>query len=69
VKANELRGRDREDLVRELAQLEKELFDLRFQWQSEENPNSNRRRELKRDVARYKTILREMELQQTAEQG
>lgn len=68
MKANELRGRDREDLVRELEQLQKELFELRFQWQSEESPSSNRRRELKKDVARYKTILREMELQQAQEQ-
>jgi large subunit ribosomal protein L29 len=68
MKANELRGRDRGDLARELQQLERELFDLRFQWQSEENPSSRRRRELKRDVARYKTVLREMELEQVRQQ-
>jgi large subunit ribosomal protein L29 len=68
MKANELRGRDREDLLRELEQLQKELFDLRFQWQSEENPSSKRRRDLKRDVARYKTVLREMDLQQVRQQ-
>jgi large subunit ribosomal protein L29 len=69
MKASELRGRDREDLVRELEQLQRELFDLRFQWQSEESPNSTRRQQLKRDVARYKTVLREMELEQAGQQG
>ena len=62
MRANELRGRDPQDLLRELAQLQRELFDIRFQWQAEERPDSSRRRHLKRDVARYKTVLREMEL-------
>jgi len=63
MKASELRGRDGEDLQRELERLRKELFDLKFQWQAEENPDSNRRRVLRRDIARCKTVLREMELQ------
>jgi large subunit ribosomal protein L29 len=66
MKASELRGRDAGDLRREVQQLQKELFDLRFQWQAEESPNSNRRRLLRRDIARYKTVLREMELQKEA---
>ncbi|MHC5034043.1 MAG: 50S ribosomal protein L29 [Planctomycetota bacterium] len=64
MKASELRGRDAQDLRRELAQLKRELFDLRFQWQAEESPDSNRRRLLKKDIARYKSVLREMELEQ-----
>lgn len=63
MRANELRGRDAEDLRRELKELHDQLFRLRFQWQAEENPDSNRRGRLKRDIARYKTVLREMELQ------
>ena len=66
MNAKELRGRDREELLRELAQRKRELFDLRFQWQSEENPDSSRRRHLKRDIARYLTVLREMTLEQDA---
>lgn len=66
MRANELRGRDAEDLRRELVRLQKELFDLRFQWQAEENPDSNRRQNLRKDVARCKTVLREMELQHEA---
>ncbi len=66
MKAKELRGRDAQDLRRELGQLQRELFDLRFQWQAEENPDSSRRQRLRRDIARYMTVLREMELQQQA---
>jgi large subunit ribosomal protein L29 len=64
MKARELRGRDPEELRRELKQLQHDLFDLRFQWQAEESPNSSRRRELKKDIARYQTVLREAELEQ-----
>ena len=63
MRASELRGRDPEDLQREVERLRKELFDLRFRWQAEENPDCNRRRRLKRDMARCKTVLREMQLQ------
>ncbi len=66
MRAKELRGRDPEDLRRELGQLQRELFDLKFQWQAEESPDSSRRRRLRRDIARYKTVLREMALQQEA---
>jgi ribosomal protein L29 len=47
-----------------LGEMQQELFDLNFNWQAEENPDTNRRRELRRDIARYKTVLREMELEQ-----
>jgi len=62
MKAQELRGRDAEDLQRELQQLYRQLFDLRFQWQAEENPDRSRRRRIRKDIARIKTVLREMEL-------
>jgi len=65
MKAKEMRGRNAEDLRRELQNLQRQLFDLKFQWQSEENPNTSLRWSLKHDIARYKTILREMELKQT----
>jgi large subunit ribosomal protein L29 len=61
MRASELRGRDAEDLRRELEALRRELFDMNFQWQTEENPNTSRRQELRRDIARYCTVLREAE--------
>ncbi|NLW51034.1 MAG: 50S ribosomal protein L29 [Candidatus Brocadiaceae bacterium] len=71
MKAKELRGRDTQELRRELEQLQRELFDIRFQWQAEERPDRSRRRNLRRDVARYKTVLREMEgaLDETRQAG
>jgi large subunit ribosomal protein L29 len=69
MKARELRGRDPQELRRELAQLQRELFDIRFQWQAEERPDSSRRRNLRRDVARYKTVLHEMERDGAREAG
>jgi len=69
MKANELRGRDAGELRREMEELQKQLFELRFRWQAEENPDTNTPRRLKRDIARYKTVLREMELQARATDG
>ncbi|MFO7955829.1 MAG: 50S ribosomal protein L29 [Candidatus Brocadiia bacterium] len=67
MRASELRGRDREDIERELRNLQEELFNLKFQWQAEENPDTSRRKRLRRDIARCKTVLREMKLQGAAE--
>ena len=69
MRANELRGRDAEDLRREVKELHDQLFRLRFQWQAEESPDSSRRRELRRDIARYKTVLREIQAQQEIPQA
>lgn len=60
MKAEELRGRNPEELRRELGDLQEELFNLKFRWQAEETPDTSRRRQLRRDIARYKTVLREM---------
>ena len=68
MKAKELRGRDREELRRELEELRKHLFDAKFQWQAEENPDTSKRVKLRRDMARYRTVLREMELLAEAQQ-
>jgi large subunit ribosomal protein L29 len=61
MRADELRGRDPDDLRDELRQLRRALFDLKFQWQAEEKPDTSQRRRLKRDIARVLTILKEME--------
>jgi large subunit ribosomal protein L29 len=61
MNASELRGRDAADLQRDLQDLQKQLFELKFQWQAEENPNTNHRTNLRKDIARVKTVLREME--------
>ncbi len=62
MKASELRGRTADDLRQELAKLRRQLFDLRFQWQAQEKPDTSLRNKLRRDIARILTVLREMEL-------
>lgn len=62
MRASELRGQSRDDLQQQVQQLQQELFDLRFQWQGEESPDTSRKRKIRRDIARVKTVLREMEL-------
>jgi len=61
MKASELRGRSPEDLRGELARLRRQLFELKFQWQSGDNPDSSQKAKLRRDIARVLTILRETE--------
>ena len=51
------------ELNTELANMKKELFNLRFQYVTGQLENPVKMRELKRNIARVKTILREKELQ------
>ena len=51
------------ELNSELAKMKKELFNLRFQHVTGQLENPVKMRELKRNIARVKTILREKELQ------
>lgn len=62
MKASELRGQSREDLLQELERMKQELFDMRFQWQADESPDTSRKKGIRKDIARVKTVLREMEL-------
>jgi large subunit ribosomal protein L29 len=62
VKAKDLRPRSTEELNRELTNLKEELFNLRFQHATGQLPNPMRIREVRKDYARIKTILREREL-------
>ena len=57
MKASELRGRTRDQLSEQLLQLKKEQFNLRFQRATGQLENTARVREVRRDIARIKTIL------------
>ena len=46
----------------ELAKMKKELFNLRFQHVTGQLENPVKMREVKREIARVKTIIREKEL-------
>ena len=50
------------ELNTELDKMKKELFNLRFQHVTGQLENPVKMRELKRDIARVKTIIREKEL-------
>lgn len=62
ARATELREKQDSELSFDCEQLQKELFDLRFKSSAEGLSNPNRIREIRRDVARIKTILRERAL-------
>jgi large subunit ribosomal protein L29 len=57
MKAMELRGKSRDQLAEQLLQLKKEQFNLRFQRATGQLENTARVREVRRDIARIKTIL------------
>ncbi len=51
------------ELTAELEKMKKELFNLRFQHVTGQLENPVKMREVKRDIARVKTIIREKELE------
>ena len=50
------------EIEQRLDDAREELFNLRFQWSSGQLRDNNRLTQLKRDIARMLTILREREL-------
>ncbi len=59
MKATDLRARTADELSEELGTLGKEIFNLRFQRASGQLENTARVRQVRRDIARIKTILDE----------
>ena len=62
TKAAELRELDDDELTNRLGEARQELFNLRFQHATGQLDNSARLRQLRRDVARISTLLREREI-------
>ena len=60
MKASELREMTREELVQKLSDLKTEFFNLRFQLATGQLNNPMMIKQIKRDIARVKTILNEM---------
>lgn len=65
MKAKEIREKTNAELEQELLGFKEELFRLRFQQATGKLTNTSRQREIRRDVARIKTIMRERQLAQT----
>ena len=62
MKAAELRNMTAEQLLEQLEGLKSELFNLRFQHTINQLENPMRINAVKKDIARVKTVLRELEL-------
>jgi large subunit ribosomal protein L29 len=56
MKAEEVRGLTADQLDDQLVKLKKEQFNLRFQRASGQLENTSRVREVRRDIARIKTV-------------
>ncbi|MFB0534244.1 MAG: 50S ribosomal protein L29 [Anaerolineae bacterium] len=68
MKAQEVRAMTSDELAQRLGDAYEELFNLRFQFSTGQLENFNRLTEVKRDIARLKTIVRERELEQMWEE-
>lgn len=63
MKGSELSGLDELGLERKLAELREELFNLRFQQSTRQLTNSDRLRQVRKDIARVLTRQGELERQ------
>lgn len=59
MKINELRGKTEDELKSLLTDMKKEAFNLRFQKQSGELENTSRINEVRKTVAKIKTLQKE----------
>jgi large subunit ribosomal protein L29 len=62
MKANDIREKTKDELNKELGELKSELFKLRFQHATNQLENPMKLKDVKKSIARIKTIMREREL-------
>ena len=62
MKAKEIREMSAAELETKIAELKKDLFNLRLQHATNQLDNTNKISEVKRDIARVNTVLRELQL-------
>ena len=63
MKAAELRTKSRDELFSELLELRKEQFNLRMQQATGQLARADQYRNVRRDIARVKTVLRAFEIE------
>jgi len=68
MKAKDLKEKTIEELEKSLEELKKNLFSLKFQKASGQLDNPMTIANLKKDVARINTVIREKEIQAESEQ-
>ena len=66
MKASESRELTAEELAAKLGDLKKDLFNLRLQLATNQLDNTNKITEVKRDIARVNTVIREKQLAEKA---
>ena len=66
MKANEIREMSKSELELKLKDLKQELFNMRFQHAPNQLDNPMKMVEVKKTIARVKTILREIEIEEAA---
>lgn len=64
MKINKIKEMSSPDLEKELGELKNELFKLRFSLATNGLDNPMKIKEVKKDIARIKTVLRERELEE-----
>lgn len=64
MKVNEIRDLTTDEILRKVTDLKGELFNLRFQLATGQLDNPMRISEVRKSIARAKTILKERELKQ-----
>ncbi len=62
MNASEIRIKSRQEIVDEINACRRELLNIRFQWQAGESRSPAQRKDSRKNIARLKTILREMDL-------
>lgn len=62
MKASEIRNKSRQEILDEIDASRRELLNIRFQWQAGETRNPAQRKDIRRNIARLETILREIDL-------
>ena len=67
MKASEIREKTQTELEQELSELKSELFKLRFQLATNQLDNPMKLKDVKKSIARVKTVMRERELGITAQ--
>jgi large subunit ribosomal protein L29 len=69
MKASELRGKGRDELLEELVGLRREQFNLRMQQAVGQMARPDQYRKVRKNIARVKTVLRAQEHEQKKSEG
>ena len=68
MKASEIRELSAEEKHRKVDDLKEELFNLRFQKETGQLENPQKVRQVRQEIARLKTIIREQDVQDSTDQ-